>query len=47
MLQAGEQELQHKVSVGVGSCRVQQVTVYNDRAEVTRLVSLPDLPAGM
>jgi hypothetical protein len=36
----------NKLVVQVSSCRVQGVTVYNDRAEVTRFVPLVDLPAG-
>lgn len=36
----------HKQTVALASCRVQGVTVYNDRAEVTRLVALTDLEAG-
>lgn len=41
-----ESEQLYKQTVPLASCRVQGVTVYNDRAEVTRLIALTDLEAG-
>lgn len=43
---ATQEEQRGKHVIRVDLCPVQQVTVYNDRAEVTRLVPLPELPPG-